>query len=214
MPETPRRAAAGAGRVIAGTARGIRLVAADDAVRPMGDRLKEALFAMLEPRLRNATVLDLFAGTGAGGIEALSRGAASATFVERHPPALKAIDRNLAASHLAGSRARVVVGDAIEWLIAKAEASPYDVILLDPPYDRPDLLVGAIRRVAERGPNRWLATNGILVAKHPSRSAPEPRFGLLASARERRFGESALSFYEWATGDDGVGEREGVVQVA
>jgi 16S rRNA (guanine966-N2)-methyltransferase len=179
----------------------------------MGDRLKEALFAILDPRLRDASFLDLFAGTGAGGIEALSRGAASATFVERQPAALKVLERNLEATHLAGPAARVVAGDAIEWLIRPPTGEPYEVILLDPPYDRSDLLVGALRRIAEAGPDGWLAAGGTLVVKHPARAAPAPRFGLLASARERRFGESGLTLYAWEPAEADDAEREGESQL-
>jgi 16S rRNA (guanine966-N2)-methyltransferase len=179
----------------------------------MGDRLKEALFASLEPQLRDGAFLDLFAGTGAGGIEALSRGASSVTFVERQAAALDAIERNLAATHLAGPAARVVAGDAIEWLLRGPGSTAYDVVFADPPYDRPDLLVGAIRRIAERGPDGWLASDGVLVAKHPAREGLERRFGLLASGRERRFGESGLTLYAWETSEADGAEREGETQL-
>jgi adenine-specific DNA methylase len=90
-----------AGRVIAGSARGTRLRAPGEGTRPLSDRVKETLFAILEPNLAGANVLDLFAGSGAGGIEALSRGAAHATFVERDPTAAHVIGENLAHARLA-----------------------------------------------------------------------------------------------------------------
>src|SRR6476660_4510873 len=95
------------GRVIAGTARGIRLAAPGPGTRPFGDRVKQTLFAILEPDLPGANVLDLFAGSGAAGLEALSRGAAHATFVERDKAAAAVIAANLARTHLAGAQARI-----------------------------------------------------------------------------------------------------------
>jgi 16S rRNA (guanine(966)-N(2))-methyltransferase RsmD len=86
---------ADAGRVIGGTARSIRLEAPGAGTRPLADRVKQTLFAILEPELRGARFLDLFAGSGAGGIEALSRGASHATFVERDAGAVKSIKANL-----------------------------------------------------------------------------------------------------------------------
>ena len=112
-----RRMTAGdGGRVIAGTARGIRLEAPGPGTRPFGDRVKQTLFAILEPDLAGASVLDLFAGSGAAGIEALSRGAAHATFVERDKGAAAVIAANLGRTHLAGERVRIVRADALAWL--------------------------------------------------------------------------------------------------
>src|SRR3954471_1462995 len=104
------------GRVIAGTARGIRLAAPGPGTRPLGDRVKQTLFAILEPDLPGANVLDLFAGSGAAGLEALSRGAAHATFVERDGATAAVIAANLARTHLAGVRARVVRAEVLAWL--------------------------------------------------------------------------------------------------
>src|SRR6476469_1081521 len=135
-----------AGRVIAGTARGIRLEAPGDGTRPIGDRVKETLFAILEPDLRDALFLDLFAGSGAAGIEALSRGAAHATFIERDRGAAAVIATNLGKTRLAGQRARIVRAEALGWL-AGAEAvaaGPFDVVIVDPPYAEPAVLVAAL----------------------------------------------------------------------
>jgi 16S rRNA (guanine966-N2)-methyltransferase len=192
---SPERAGpAGAGRVIAGTARGIRLSAPGPGTRPFADRVKEALFAILEAELRGARVLDLFAGSGAGGIEALSRGAAGATFVERDPGAVATIKANLERAHLAGPAARVVRAEALAWLRSATGpvAGPYDLVLADPPYDRSDVLA---RTLASLGDGRLLAPRAQVVAKHFWRDGPSERVGLLASARERRFGETALTFY-------------------
>src|SRR3954463_11685913 len=105
------------GRVIAGTARGIRLAAPGPGTRPLGDRVKQTLFAILEPDLPGSDVLDLFAGSGASGIEALSRGAARATFVERDRGAAAVIAANLERAHVS-DRARVIRADAAAWLRA------------------------------------------------------------------------------------------------
>src|SRR4029077_9274123 len=104
-----------------------RLEAPGDATRPLGDRVKQTLFAILEPDLRDARVLDLFAGSGAAGIEALSRGAAHATFVERDKGAAGVIATNLGKTRLAGQRARIVRTDAVGWLAGPQAACAWPV---------------------------------------------------------------------------------------
>ena len=184
---------ADAGRVIAGTARSVRLEAAGAATRPLGDRVKQTLFAILEPDLRGARFLDLFAGSGAAGIEALSRGAAHATFVDRDQAAIRTIRANLERTGLAGAdRVRVVKADALAWLrdAGRAGEPPVDIAVVDPPYSDVDALAAALDAV---GP--LLGPTGRVVAKHFWRSAPPASIGLLASERDRRFGETALTFY-------------------
>jgi 16S rRNA (guanine(966)-N(2))-methyltransferase RsmD len=180
------------GRVIAGTARGIRLEAPGPGTRPLGDRVKQTLFAILEPDLPGANALDLFAGSGAAGIEALSRGAAHVTFVERDKGAASVIAANLGRTHLAGERARIVRTDALGWLGGPeaAAAAPFGVVVLDPPYAETGLLADALAAV---GP--LVAPGGRVVAKHFWRDPPPAEVGLLASERERRFGETTLTFY-------------------
>ena len=180
---------ADAGRVIAGSARGIRLEAPGPGTRPLADRVKQTLFAILEPDLEGARVLDLFAGSGAAGIEALSRGARSATFVEHDAGAAKVIASNLARAGLAGPDAVVVRDDALRWL-RRTAVEPFDVVIIDPPYDRTDLLAETLEAVGPR-----VAPGGRVVAKHFWRDAPPATIGLLASERDRRFGETALTFY-------------------
>ena len=184
--------ASDAGRVIAGTARGLRLEAPGPGTRPLADRVKETLFAILEPDLRGAVVVDLFAGSGAAGIEALSRGAARATFVERDRAAVAVIASNLARTHLGGERARIVRSDAVAWLAGPdaATGAPFDIVIVDPPYAETALLAAALEAL---GPH--LAPRARVVAKHFWRDAPPARIGLLASERERRFGETMLTFY-------------------
>jgi 16S rRNA (guanine(966)-N(2))-methyltransferase RsmD len=197
---------ADAGRVIAGSAKGVRLAAPGPGTRPLADRVKQTLFAVLEPELDGAVVLDLFAGSGAGGIEALSRGAARAVFVEKDGGAARVVAENLRRAKL-GARGDVVRRDAIAWLAdasgAGAQAAgPFDIVLVDPPYADVDALVHALELVGQH-----LSADGIVIAKHFWRDAPPPQPGLLASVRERRFGETALTFYrhrDWTpSGDDG-----------
>ena len=179
-----------AGRVIAGSARGLRLEAPGVGTRPFGDRVKQTLFAVLEPDLPGAEVLDLFAGSGAAGIEALSRGARSATFIEHDPEAVRVIAANLAHTHLA-DRGTIIRAEALDWLRrASTGQARFSVVILDPPYDQPDLLAGALEALAPR-----LAPGARVVAKHFWRDRPPAEVGLLASERERRFGETALTFY-------------------
>jgi 16S rRNA (guanine966-N2)-methyltransferase len=193
-----------AGRVIAGSARGIRLTAPGPATRPLGDRVKETLFAVLEPDLRDASVLDLFAGSGAAGIEALSRGARAATFVERDRKAVVVIGDNLDRARLA-VRATVVRADVVAWLTDRANSSePFDVAFADPPYADTQLLVRTLELLGSAG---VMAPGGRVVAKHFWRDVPPPQVGLLASERERRFGETALTFYRAGEGD-GASEEE------
>jgi 16S rRNA (guanine966-N2)-methyltransferase len=155
--------------------------------------VKQTLFAILEPDLPGAIVLDLFAGSGAAGIEALSRGAAHATFVDRDARAVAAIKGNLARTALAtDDRAAVVRGDVLAWLRDPARASgrPADLAIIDPPYDDPSALHAALVTVGS-----LMGPGGRVVAKHFWRDAPPARVGLLASERQRRFGETALTFY-------------------
>lgn len=182
-----------AGRVIAGSAKGVRLRAPGEGTRPLADRVKQTLFAILEPDLEGARVLDLFAGSGAGGIEALSRGAASATFVEKDQGAASVIDANLRATGLAGEAAAIIRWDVVRWLAEPNVGEQFDVVLVDPPYAEIELLARVLALLGQ--PDAPLAPGARVVAKHFWRDRPPDRIGLLASERDRRFGETALTFY-------------------
>ena len=184
---------ADAGRVIAGSAKGIHLRAPGPGTRPLADRVKQTLFAILEPELAGAHVLDLFAGSGAGGIEALSRGAASATFVEKDQGAAAVIDANLRATALAGPAATIIRWDVVQWLAEPSAAVPFDIVLVDPPYAQTELLGRVLGMLGEA--DAPLTPAARVVAKHFWRDRPPERVGMLAVERERRFGETALSFY-------------------
>ncbi len=172
-------------RIIAGAWRGRRLVVPSGrAVRPTSDRVREAVFSILGP-IDGAAVLDLFAGSGAFGLEALSRGARRATLVERAPAALRAIAANVEALGAdADVRARDVrsfVGDA------SRAAGPYDLVFLDPPY----------RDAAGLGPQLDLTpllAVGARVVSESDRREPMTLAGL-AVADERRYGDTLIRMY-------------------
>jgi 16S rRNA (guanine966-N2)-methyltransferase len=175
-------------RVIAGVARGQPLVAPrDPGTRPITDRVKETLFAILGDRVPEARVLDLYAGSGAIGIEALSRGAAAVTFVERARPALVALASNLARTRL-GDRA-TVVADEVERFLAAPDEGSWDLVFLDPPYEA-SAIVAPLRAVEPR-----LAPGAMVVVKHFWRTEM-PAVTRLQPVRQRRFGETMLSFLE------------------
>jgi 16S rRNA (guanine(966)-N(2))-methyltransferase RsmD len=208
-----------AGRVVAGTARGIRLLAPGPGTRPLADRVKEAVFAILGPDLVDARFLDLFAGSGAAGIEALSRGAALAVFVERDAATARVIGENLRRAGLA-DRATLVRMDVLRFLGHAADAWdaadageldrtgtatgarwPFDVAFVDPPYAETGLRDAALALLGAPGEPGHAGGPGILVpgarvaATHFWRDAPPEAVGLLASERVRRFGETAVTFY-------------------
>jgi 16S rRNA (guanine966-N2)-methyltransferase len=131
-------------RIIAGTARGTRLARVPRGTRPLSDRAREGLFSSLGDRVEGARCADLFAGTGAMGIEALSRGAASCLFVDSGSAAIRAIRENLERTGM-GDRATVVRGDVLAAL--DRDPAPLDVAMLDPPYAHPH---EAIREVLAR----------------------------------------------------------------
>jgi len=187
-----------AGRVIAGTARGTRLVGPGEGTRPLGDRLKQSLFAILEPHIRDRAFLDLFAGSGASAIEALSRGAALAVLVERDPRAIRTIEANLAATGL-GDRATILRAEAVAWLDSKARtAGPFANVFLDPPYTEPDLVARSLAAIQTAGPEGILARDGLVVAKHFGGQTVDAGIALLQSVRRERFGDTVLTFFRWA----------------
>jgi len=176
-------------RVIGGTLGGRRLPGrVARTTRPTGDRVREALFSILGP-LDGERVLDLFAGTGALGIEALSRGAARAVFVERDRTAVAAIRANLAALDLGPERAQVRPGDAARALQdAALRQEAYDLVLLDPPYEPAP---GLRLLLAERLPP-VLAPGARVVAERGRRSPPALDLPLLT---ERRYGDTLLTIH-------------------
>ena len=162
--------------------------------------MKQSLFAILEPGLRDSVFVDLYAGSGAAGIEALSRGAAQAIFVERDRQALASIRANLRATHL-DSQARVIDQSVATWLATvtarEPAARPASTVFIDPPYDAPAELAATLDGIEAAGRDGVLARGGWAVAKH-FRKTELPRTRLLASVRQERFGDTVLTFFRWA----------------
>jgi 16S rRNA (guanine966-N2)-methyltransferase len=176
-------------RVIAGSARGLRLdVPHDRRTRPITDRVKETLFGILGDRVVDAGVLDLYAGSGAIGIEALSRGAAHSTFVEQSHDAVSAIRENLLRTHL-DDVATVRRMDVVRFLSGADAEARFGLVVLDPPYEEHAILAPLERLVP------LLAPGATVVVKHFWRTAVPVPEGL-RPWRERRFGETALTFLE------------------
>lgn len=145
----------------------------------------------LTPWLPDAAVLDLFAGAGGVGLEALSRGAAQATFVERDAAAVAALRRNLAALGLEGT-ARVLAQDALRAIERlQGEGRAFSIIFLDPPYET-DL---AARALAALDAGGVAAPGAVVVAQHRSKQPLPAEFGALRAYRRRRFGETTLTFF-------------------
>lgn len=179
-------------RISAGEHRGRRLQSPRGArTRPTSELMRQAIFNVLGTRIRGARVLDLFAGTGAVGLEALSRGASTATFVEWDRRTVGRLRANLAALDLT-ARSRVVVGDALPVLARlRAAGEAFDCIFLDPPYAE-DLATQCIERLA---PGAVLRENGVLVVQAFHKTALPDRAGVLRRTWQRRYGESSLTLY-------------------
>ena len=182
-------------RIIGGSGKGRRLQAPKgDVTRPSAARLRQSLFDMLAPRLPGCRFLDLFAGSGAVGLEALSRGAAHVTLVDASAAAVDSIRRNLASLAAAGGDTRVLRQDARAALIGLAAAGePFDVVYVDPPYDS-DLYLPVLEATAA-----VLRADGVVVAEHfKKRELPE-RIGRLLRTRVAQTGDHRLSFYRTDT---------------
>jgi 16S rRNA (guanine(966)-N(2))-methyltransferase RsmD len=189
-------------RVIAGRFKGRRLLGPKWAgLRPTSDRLRETLFEILTARLQGARVLDLYAGTGALGIEALSRGAAHVTFVECDRRAAALIGRNLAACGVSDGYTMMPI--AVEAAEDRLDGQRFDLVLLDPPYDS-----GGVELAVTRA-GRWLSGAGMLVLEHASRSEAPARPGALVLVRRVVAGDSALAFYAHAGSDETHGRAAG-----
>jgi 16S rRNA (guanine966-N2)-methyltransferase len=179
-------------RVIAGEAKGRTLVAPrGGGTRSATDRIRETLFAIVEPELEGAQILDLFAGAGTLGIEALSRGAAHATFVERGAEAVKALRRNLAATNF-GARSDVVVANVIAYLDSRPPG-PFDVVFCDPPFADVGI-TGAT--LGHDGLRSAVAPGGLVVARAHGKHLPAIPASVHV-ARVREIGEEKLLFLRY-----------------
>jgi len=181
-------------RVIAGSARGVRLSApAGLKTRPTADRVKEALFSILASRqnLAGARVLDICAGTGSLGIEALSRGAASCCFIEQERPVLGILEKNLARSGLADRGECLALDAMIGLKRLSKQGKTFDIVFLDPPYSS-----SLYAAVSEALSSLLLLSNeGVLVAECSARSPLAERYGMLVRIDRRAYGDTALEFF-------------------
>lgn len=176
-------------RVIAGNAKGVSLKTPDGlSTRPTADRVKEALFSIIQFDIPGAKVLDLFGGSGQLGIEALSRGAKSAIFVDHSPVACKLIEENLKRTKLQ-EQGRVVRSDYMSFL--KNSREKFDIILLDPPYAE-KFLENALNFITEID---ILQTNGIIVAERPVEKELLLNFSGYSRSRDYKYGSTLLAVY-------------------
>jgi 16S rRNA (guanine966-N2)-methyltransferase len=175
-------------RVIAGAARGRRLsVPAGGATRPTADRAREGLFSTLTSlrgSLDGASFLDLYAGSGAVGLEAASRGATRVLMVERDPKALRAMRANIDSLAFPGVELRA---EPVERVLVAAAAAAYDVVFLDPPYTDP--VDVPLQRLADGG---WLAESAVVCVERASRGEPPAWPAGIEALRSRRYGEATL----------------------
>ena len=179
-------------RVITGKARGVQLKTPDGMqTRPTADRVKEALFSIINFDIPGAEVLDLFGGTGQLGIEALSRGAKSAVFVDQSEQACRLIRENLKRTKLE-QQARVVRGDYMDYLSRCRES--YDIILLDPPYAEV-FLENALKRITEID---ILRSGGIIVAERPLEKELPWEFEGYTRSKDYKYGKILLTIYRKA----------------
>lgn len=172
-------------RIISGSARGLKLKTLDgDVTRPTADRVKEALFSTLSPKIKSATVLDAFAGSGALGIEALSRGSARAVFTEKNRAAYCVCKENLIRSGF-GEKGDVILTDALSYLDKTSEL--FDIIFLDPPYAS-----GIYEEFLSRAKSH-LAPDGIIVTEYEEKNAPliSSEFSVI---KEKKYGRVHLSY--------------------
>ena len=185
-------------RVIAGRARGRNIACPKGrSTRPTSDRVRESLFAIIGERVDGSKVLDLFAGSGSLGIEALSRGAGACVFVERDRHACHVIMDNLRSLDMQ-QQAVVVCADAIAAIGqasgAVSERAPYDLVFADPPYAM-EISEPLLLRIDTP---RLLAGDGLLIVEHTLRADWPVRLGGLEQIRQERYGDSSISFYHFA----------------
>jgi 16S rRNA (guanine(966)-N(2))-methyltransferase RsmD len=182
--------------VIAGRYRSRRLAGPGTLrLRPTSDRLRETLFNILGPEIEDALFVDVCAGTGAMGIEALSRGAREAVFIEKHPRAARLVRRNLEGLGIGGG-AQVLEADALAGLeLLSARRALADFVFLDPPYDKTE----EHKRIMEYlDGSHLIAPRGLVIAEHRTKSSLPERFQRLERTRLVEQGDASISFYRLA----------------
>lgn len=183
-------------RVIAGTYRSRPLTSPRGLeTRPTSDRLRETLFSILAPRLDGCRFVDLYAGTGAVGIEAISRGAAHVWFAENADPALASLRANLAALKIAHGFMLEPRGvGAMLQRLAKLK-EPVDIVFLDPPYEAESEYAGTLQFLGSARGREMLAPDAVVIAEHNKKTALAVRYGALEHTRLLKQGDAALSFF-------------------
>ncbi|MFF4879177.1 16S rRNA (guanine(966)-N(2))-methyltransferase RsmD [Micromonospora sp. NPDC000668] len=179
-------------RIVAGTFGGRRIAAPPGAgTRPTSDRVREALFSAVEAEvdLNGARFADLYAGSGAVGLEALSRGARHVLLVESDARAARVIRENAAALR-AGPAVRLVASKVATVLAAGPDGGPYDVVFADPPYAVPDAEITALQTTLVDG--GWLVPDALVVVERSSRTGPVDWVDGITAERSRRYGETTL----------------------
>jgi 16S rRNA (guanine(966)-N(2))-methyltransferase RsmD len=181
-------------RVIAGVHRGRRLLGpSGPAIRPTSDRVKEALFSIVGDRIVGARVLDLYAGTGALGIEALSRGAAHVTFIEKDPSAGRVLQANLHRCRRVGSPEVHVSATRVESYLRRGRRPhPFDIVLADPPYAE---TVDMIHLLA-LAPAETFAPRALLILEHANKMVIPPTMSVFHLVRRYEYGDTALSLFQ------------------
>jgi 16S rRNA (guanine(966)-N(2))-methyltransferase RsmD len=184
-------------RVIAGTYRSRLLTSPPGtATRPTSDRLRETLFNILGPRVPGSRFADLFAGTGAVGIEAISRGAAHIFFAEKSPAALKSLKTNLANLKVAGNYTLEDRGTTALLQRLLDLKAPLDLIFLDPPYEDEDAYTQTLGFLGSPAHAAMLAPDALILAEHATKGfQPLPRYGQLTRTRVYKQGDTTVSFY-------------------
>ena len=177
-------------RIVAGAAKGRRLVVPARGTRPTSDRAREALFSTLSGLLDldGTRVLDLYAGTGAVGLEALSRGASHVTFIESDRTAAAILRRNVEAVGLPG--AEVVTSSVEEYLAGDTEGAAFDLAYLDPPYALGDGALGSV--LTGLGAPHWLVAGAVVVVERPAHAGQPHWPGVIESVKQRRYGAGVL----------------------
>jgi 16S rRNA (guanine966-N2)-methyltransferase len=189
-------------RVIAGIYRSRQLSAPPGLkTRPTSDRLRETLFNILAPRLEGCRFVDLYAGTGAVGIEAISRGAEHVWFAENAEPALASLRQNLATLKI--GRGFTVEDRGVGAMLQRLGKlpQPMDIVYLDPPYEAEDEYAGTLNFFGSVRGRTILSTNALVIAEHGSKSKLASRYGVLEHIRLLKQGDAALSFFVVATAE-------------
>jgi 16S rRNA (guanine966-N2)-methyltransferase len=186
-------------RVIAGTYRSRQLLAPRGMqTRPTSDRLRETLFNILAPRLEGCRFVDLYAGTGAVGIEAISRGAAHVWFAENAEPALASLRQNLAALKINRDFTLEDRGTGAMLQRLSKLTQPIDLVYLDPPYEAEDEYSGTLNFFGSVRGKTILAPRALVVAEHSNKAKLAMRYGVLEHTRLLKQGDAALSFFALA----------------